>query len=262
MSSVRAVLLTALPKVLLSRLTGLATSLPLPKGLRRPFYRWFARRYGAELGDVEGDLRRFRSLQQFFRRELRAGARPIAGSPLVWPCDGRIVTTGRLGDGRIEQIKGRTYALADLLGDAALAIALEGGSQATIYLAPGDYHRVHAPFRARIEAVTAIPGTLFPVNPPAVRCIRDLFARNSRHVFRCRLPGDVPAAVVMVGAYNVGATLVSKREGEVEPGDELGQFGFGSTAIVVIGPTGPVIPDCAGDSRTVMGRAMAEALPD
>ena len=255
MPSLRAILLTLLPKVALSRACGLLTSLPLPQSLRAPFYRWFARRYGAELGDVQGELHSFRSLQQFFRRPLREGARPVADSALVWPCDGRIVTVSPVHDGRIEQVKGHTYALADLLGDPALANELAGGTQATIYLAPGDYHRVHAPFAAEIEAVRALPGTLFPVNPPAVRCIRDLFARNSRHVFHCRLANGVPAAVVMVGAYNVGGTVVTATSGKVRAGQELGQFGFGSTAIVVIGRDGPDLHPMAPEARVRMGQA-------
>jgi phosphatidylserine decarboxylase len=221
--------------VALSRLTGLLTSTPLPRRLRAPFYRWFARRYGADLAQVDGELASFRSLQQFFQRSLRAGARPVADSQLVWPCDGRIVTAGPIERGRIEQVKGRDYALADLLGDTALAPELDGGSQATVYLAPGDYHRVHAPFAATVERVVALPGTLFPVNPPAVRCIRDLFVRNSRHVFWCRLDDGRRGAVVMVGAFNVGGTSVTAAAGtRVRCGDELGRFGFGSTAVAIV----------------------------
>lgn len=260
MTSLRAILLSALPKVALSRLCGLLTSLPLPRSLRGPFYRWFARRYGAELGDLDADLASFASLQQFFRRSLRNGARPIAGTPLVWPCDGRIVTIGPVADGRIEQVKGNAYELADLLGDAAFAAELAGGAQATIYLAPGDYHRVHAPFAGTVESVRALPGTLFPVNPPAVRCIRNLFARNARHVFRCRLPNGAPAAVVMVGAYNVGGTLVTKAAGPFAAGDELGQFGFGSTTVVVLGRGAPAFAALAPEHRVRMGGA-ASAPP-
>src|SRR5262245_15158900 len=164
----RRILLTALPKVVLSRLCGRLCSLPLPRWFRPRLYAWFARRYGASLDEMRGSLADFVSLQQFFRRPLREGARPIAPTPLVWPCDGRIITSGRVANQRIAQVKGQDYALADLLGDAALARSLEGGSQVTIYLAPGDYHRVHAPFGAEIERVTGIRGALFPVHPPAV----------------------------------------------------------------------------------------------
>ncbi len=259
--SLRAVLLTILPKVALSRLTGWVTSVPLPRPLRAPFYRWFARRYGADLAAVDGDLREFASLQQFFRRSLRPGARPIAADPLVWPCDGRIVTAGRVVQGRIEQVKGHDYALRELVGDATLAAALANGSQATIYLAPGDYHRVHAPFAATIERVVALPGTLFPVNPPAVRCIDRLFARNSRHVFHCRLPDGRAAAVVMVGAYNVGGTFVTAHTGTVvRAGDELGRFGFGSTAIAILAENGPfAFGAVAPATRVWMGGAVLQS---
>jgi phosphatidylserine decarboxylase len=257
MSSVRRFLLTALPKVTLSRLCGRACELPLPRAVRGPLFRWFARRYGASLSDIDGDVATFRSMQEFFRRPLRAGARPLADSPLVWPCDGRIITTGGVHDGRIDQVKGRDYALAELLGDAGLADALRGGSQATIYLAPGDYHRVHAPFDGQVENVTALPGTLFPVNPPATACIDDLFPRNSRHVFRCRLANGTPAAVVMVGAYNVGGTQVTLASGTARRGDELGRFGFGSTVVVVVGAGAARFVAAQHHERVRMGQAAA-----
>lgn len=259
MPSLRAVLLTLLPKVLLSRTTGLFASMPLPTALRAPFYRWFARRYGANLGDIQEPLPSFRSLQAFFQRALRSGARPIAAQPLVWPCDGRIVTCGPIAGDRIPQVKGNDYAIADLVGDAELARALAGGSQATIYLAPGDYHRVHIPFAATVEHVRAIPGTLFPVNPPAVACIRELFVRNSRHVFRCRLDDGRLAAVAMVGAFNVGGTSVTAAPGQrLAAGGELGRFGFGSTAVVLIAPGDVGFADAAPQMRVRMGEG---ALP-
>ncbi|MFY9344138.1 MAG: archaetidylserine decarboxylase [Planctomycetota bacterium] len=232
----RNILFTLLPKVALSRACGLLCSTPLPRAVRSRLFRWFSARYGVNLDEAGVEPADCRSLQLFFRRPLRPGVRPIAAAKLVWPCDGRIVSTGPVHGGRIEQVKGNDYALADLLGDAELARALEGGSQATIYLAPGDYHRVHAPFAATIERVRALPGTLFPVNPPAVRGIPRLFARNSRHVFDCRLRDGSAAAIVMVGAYNVGGTTLTRNGGGVAPGDEIGQFGFGSTVVAVVGP--------------------------
>jgi phosphatidylserine decarboxylase len=262
MSTLRRLLLTSLPKVALSRVCGVAAALPLPRGMRGTFFRAFAKRYGADLAEVDGDVTQFRSLQDFFRRSLRAGARPVAPTPLVWPCDGRIVTTGPVVDGRIEQVKGHTYGVADLVGDAGLAAALAGGSQATIYLAPGDYHRVHAPFAAEIEAVTRLPGTLFPVNPPAVRCIRDLFPRNLRHVFRCRLPNGTAAAVVMVGAYNVGGTTITQGTGRVRAGDEIGRFGFGSTVVALVGAGGPAFVAAAPEHVVRMGGAASDSAAD
>jgi phosphatidylserine decarboxylase len=253
MTQLRRLLLSALPKVALSRACGALCAVPLPRWARTRAFGAFARRYGANLAEMDGDLAGFRSLQDFFRRSLRPGARPVAPTPLVWPCDGRIVTTGPVAQGRIEQVKGNSYELADLLGDRDLAAALDGGSQATIYLAPGDYHRVHAPFAGEVECVARIPGTLFPVNPPAVRSVRNLFARNSRHVFRCRLAGGAPAAVVMVGAYNVGGTSVTRSSGAVAAGEELGRFGFGSTVVAVVARGGPAFAPLPPEARVLMG---------
>lgn len=255
MSTLRRLILTALPKVLLSRLCGLATSIPLPRFARKGFYGWFARRYGASLEEVPDPLTDYRSLQAFFRRSLTKAARPVADTALVWPCDGRIVTAGAFAEGLIPQVKGNDYELADLLGDRDLAAQLSGGQQATIYLAPGDYHRVHSAFAGEVLDVRALPGTLFPVNPPAVRCIPRLFARNSRHVFRCRLADGVPAAIVMVGAYNVGGTKVTVPSGHIDKGQEIGQFGFGSTVVVVLGPGAPSLLPAEPEQRVRMGQA-------
>jgi phosphatidylserine decarboxylase len=262
MSAVRATLLSLLPKVALSRLTGLLARLPLPAPLRAPLYGWYARRYGADLGEIEGSLREFRCLQQFFQRPLRQGLRPVADSALVWPCDGRVVTAGPVAGGRVPQVKGIDYALLDLLGDAELAAALADGSQATVYLAPGDYHRVHAPFAALVEEVRALPGTLFPVNPPAVRCIPRLFVRNARHVLRCRLGDGRPAAVVLVGAFNVGGTTIAVRGGQrVAAGDEIGRFGFGSTVVAVVAAGAPAFAVVAPETRVrVGGAALAQQV--
>lgn len=253
MPTFRSLLFQMLPKVALSRACGFLCGMPVPSAARARLYRWFANRYGANLDEVAHELRSYRSLQAFFRRTLRSDARPIASAPLVWPCDGRIVTTGAVVAGRVQQVKGQDYELGDLLGDPALAKALEGGSQATVYLAPGDYHRVHAPFAATIDHVRALAGTLFPVNPPAVRTIRNLFVRNSRHVFTCRLADDTAAAIVMVGAYNVGGTSITRLAGKVAAGDEIGQFGFGSTVVVVVGRMAAAFTALPGETRVRMG---------
>ena len=256
MTLLRRIVLNSLPKVALSRLCGLATRLPLPVGLRAPLFGWFARRYRADLAEIDGPVTQFRSFATFFRRPLRAGARPIAASPFVSPCDGKVVTSGPLQGDRVPQVKGRDYALAELLGDVELAAAIAGGSQTTIYLAPGDYHRVHAPFAAAVLGTTALPGTLFPVNPPAVACIDRLFVRNSRHVVRCRLADGRWAAIVLVAAYNVGDTAITCAPGPLAPGDEVGQFGFGSTVVLVVGPGGPALPELPPQLRLRMGQAL------
>lgn len=250
----RRTLLTLLPKFLLSRTTGLLTRIPLPSFARKSVYGWYARRYGVDLADVARPLEEYRSLRAFFVRQLPDGARPIGDHDIVWPCDGRIVTSGRIRDGRIQQVKGTDYALTDLVVDAELASQLEGGYQATIYLSPRDYHRVHAPFAGTCTARRHVPGSLFPVNPPAQHAIPRLFARNERVVFDFTLATGTRGAVIMVAALNVGdiqSPVTPPRD--FVPGEELGYFGFGSTTIVLLGPGGPAIPELDAETPVLMG---------
>lgn len=252
-----------LPKVLLSRATGVLTRLPVPRALRGAYYGWFARRYGADLGEMAGSCTDFPSLAAFFQRPLRDGARPVdAGAALVWPCDGRVVATGSVARGRLPQVKGVfDYDVAELLGEPGpgATLARDGTAHATVYLAPGDYHRVHAPFTAEVTRVRRIRGTLFPVNPAAVRCIDGLFVRNARTVFDCRLDDGRAAAVVMVGALNVGDVHVSVTPPQrVRIGDEIGRFGFGSTTVVLVETRDgePALAACEPGSTVRIGAAM------
>jgi phosphatidylserine decarboxylase len=254
----RRLLLTLLPKWLLSRSVRVLAATPLPRFLRGPLYRCFARAAGADLGEVAGELSDYRSLAAFFRRPLREGVRPIDRQhALVWPCDGTLSSAGPIRGGVLEQVKGHTYSIAELLGgDAELARAFEGGTHATVYLAPRDYHRVHTPIDGRLLSVKPLPGGLFPVNPPTARVIPQLFARNERSVFRLELGDGRPCAVVMVAALNVSDIRASAAPQDLlRRGDELGVFGLGSTAVVLLPPGEPAWPGLPVGTKVQMGRA-------
>lgn len=253
-TSVRRLLLKALPKVALSRATGGLARVPVPRALRSFAYRAFARRYRVDLSEMQGTPADYPTFAAFFQRPLRAGVRPLAAAALVWPADGRVVAAGPLRSARIAQVKGVDYALADLVADGQLAEALAGGSQATVYLAPGDYHRVHAPFDGEVLSVRRVPGGLFPVNDKAVRCINGLFVRNERLVLESRLDDGRRAAVVLVAALNVSdTTTASGIPGQVSRGQEIGRFGLGSTVVTVLAAGTPSIPEHAPGRAVRLG---------
>ena len=204
-------LLRLLPRNLLSRGAGRLASLRLPRPLVRAEIALFARAVGADLGEVRDPVDSFASLQDFFVRALREGARPVAPEPdaVVAPCDGAWGESGVVADGRLLQVKGRPYALADLVDSKADSAELEGGCFATFYLAPRDYHRFHAPCDARVESTRYVPGTLWPVNRIGLDGVEGLFAQNERLAVRMRArPGDALLCVVAVGATLV---LVAER---------------------------------------------------
>jgi phosphatidylserine decarboxylase len=251
-------LLRGVPKSLLSHAAGRLASLRLPRFLRAPVYRAFGRRVGLDFSEVRDPLAEYASLQAFFTRALPAGARPLdpGADVLLAPCDGAWGQAGRVEGGTLLQIKGREYRLAELLQDESLARAMEGGHYATFYLAPGDYHRFHAPCDGAVTRIVHIPGALWPVNALGLHGVDRLFARNERICAQVRLPGQwqsQPAlCMVAVGATLVGKIrlvfddLTSHRPGAsiterdyrgeppiLERGAEWGRFEFGSTLVIV-----------------------------
>ncbi|MEZ5965553.1 MAG: archaetidylserine decarboxylase [Planctomycetota bacterium] len=255
MSTLRRLWLQAIPKTLLSRTTGFLTDLPLPRWARARVYGWFSRRYGVNLDEMAGSLTDYESLSAFFTRQLVPGARPIADAPIVWPCDGRIVTSGPITDGRVEQIKGQTYDVEHLLLDGPLAARLRNATQATIYLAPGDYHRVHVPFDGQRLRQWHVSGGLYPVNRETAQAVPELFVRNERVVYELRLVDGRAAAVVMVAALNVGNIKPAfPISGEVRRGDELGVFHLGSTVIVLVEAGQPCLLTVSSGALVRMGQ--------
>lgn len=253
MSALVSLYLRLLSNPSLSRRVGRAAEIRLPGPLLRVLIAAYARFYGVDLTESAEPLASFRTFDQFFTRRLREGARPVdaAADALVSPCDARLHRLGPVpADLRLEQIKGRTYALAELLGDADLAARFEGGVHATLYLSPGMYHRVHWPADGHVVGWRRIPGRLYPVNALAVRHVDRLFAVNQRVVVEVESEAFGPMAVVLVGATNVGRISLTfedlgavpsihsdriqpARPIDVRRGFELGTFHLGSTVVLL-----------------------------
>lgn len=218
--------------------------------IRRPLIHGFARLYGVSLEEAAAQsLDDFRSFNDFFTRELKHGARPLDEDPraLLCPADGTVSQAGAIEDGRLLQAKGHRYSLHSLIGESARDF--DGGTFATIYLAPRDYHRVHLPATGRLVRTMAIPGELFSVNALTELQIDSLFARNER--LACRFETEHGGLlVVLVGALIV-ASIETVWPGPSSPyrhmelthydrhmtrGTEIGRFRLGSTVIVCCQP--------------------------
>lgn len=221
----------------------------------------FAVNYRPDLSEAEqSDPRRYESFNAFFTRALRPGARPVDASPatLVSPVDGVVSQIGRLDGSWLVQAKGLAYTLESLLDEAtpAWAPVFRGGSFATLYLAPSNYHRVHMPLAGSLQAAWYVPGQLFSVNAMTASAVSGLFARNERVV--CIFSeGTLSFALIMVGALFVGS-MTTLWHGDVTPrspriraelalnftaaplrqdkGAEMGRFNMGSTVILLLPP--------------------------
>ncbi|WP_225784734.1 archaetidylserine decarboxylase [Xenophilus sp. Marseille-Q4582] len=244
----------------------------------------FIARYGVDMAEaVHPEAAHYTSFNDFFTRALKPGARPIAEAPFVCPVDGAIsqfgALTGAAGD-QVFQAKGHHYSTTALVGgDAQLAARFAGGSFATLYLSPRDYHRIHMPCDGRLMRMVYVPGELFSVNPVTARGVPGLFARNERVVCVFESARG-PFVLVLVGATIVGS-MATVWHGVVNPprtgqlrdwrydaagqapivlrqGEEMGRFLLGSTVVMLFPrPALAFHPDWAPGRAIRLGEAMA-----
>lgn len=221
----------------------------------------FARLYRIDMSLAEEPrLSAYPHFNAFFTRALRSDARPLDDDPrtILCPVDGAISQLGAIVDGQLIQAKGHGYGARELLGlDPSETHPYEGGSFATIYLSPNDYHRIHMPIAGDLTQMIHVPGRLFSVNAATAKLVPGLFARNERVV--CRFDTEAGCmALVMVGAIFVGgmetvwAGEITPPHSELDPqrwdyaddcqhirleaGDEMGRFNLGSTVILLFPP--------------------------
>ena len=218
--------------------------------------RVFALLYRVDMREAaQPDTREYPDFNSFFVRALRPDARPLVTGPdeIAVPADSVVSACGEIHGERLIQAKGIDYTVAALLGDTGdRAARFAGGSFATLYLSPRDYHRVHMPLDGRLTEMRYIPGKLFSVNDYSTRHVHGLFTRNERLVTVFDTAAG-PMAVVLVGAMFVAGIEtvwtgpLSHRDpyGRWQPegapidlarGAELGRFNMGSTVIVLFGP--------------------------
>jgi len=203
----------------------------------------FMKLSGAKLEEAYVDnIKEYRSVQDFFRRQLKPGLRPIdENSVMTSPSDGKILHFGKIceeNDYKISQVKGMDYSLKGVLGpqrkkgkDGSVK-KLEVGETsftdmtneeyvkkiirdpvnndlfyAVVYLAPKDYHRFHSPVNWECTSRRHFPGDLFSVHPKIVNFFNYLYVLNERVVLNGTWEHGF-FSFIAVGATNVGTTKI------------------------------------------------------
>ncbi|HKU91237.1 MAG TPA: archaetidylserine decarboxylase [Steroidobacteraceae bacterium] len=248
-----------LPQHGISRLVLRATRSRNPT-FKNALIRMFVRGFRPDMSDaVETEPTAYASFNEFFTRALRPGARPVDPDPraIVSPVDGTVSEAGTLNEDRLLQAKGHEYSLRALLaGNTAWERSFIGGTFATIYLAPYNYHRIHMPLAGELRESFYVKGRLFSVNRTTAQLVPGLFSINERVVCGFDSAG-MPWALALIGALNVGS-MGTVWHGDITPrgyrkvtplpitdvlapvaldkAAEMGRFNMGSTVILLFPP--------------------------
>lgn len=228
-------LLYLLPWNIASYIWGKFHHITLPVWAREPMYMAWTIAFKCNLDEMRYPLKSYRCLGDFFSRPLKDDMRPVHPTiPLVSPVDGTVYSCTRVENGReklnepvITHVKGLNYSFRSFLGkrsnlydDDQQQSTKKKTSlyQCVIYLAPGDYHRIHSSADWTINRRKHFPGALLPVNPVFVKHIKGLFAVNERVViegtWNAKTVSDQELdqqqekyffSLSAVGAYNVGS---------------------------------------------------------
>ena len=203
--------------------------------------------------DFSKSVYSFRTFNEFFSRKLKSSARPIAAGDdiAVFPADGRHLVFSNVDKAAGFYVKGRKFALSDLLGEShlpeeqrELTKKYANGSMLISRLCPVDYHRFHFTSAGKAGAARLIKGVYYSVHPIALRRHIEYLVQNKRMITLIDTPAFGTIASVEVGATNVGTIIQTFPENyEVKKGEEKGLFKFGGSCVITLFEPGKIVFD-------------------
>lgn len=191
----------------------------------------------------------FTSWDDFFTRELREGARPVADpkndAVLASACESapyNIATNVQLKD-RF-WIKEQPYSLFHMLDGDPRTEQFIGGTIYQAYLSAFSYHRWHTPVSGRIVKTKLIDGSYYaqaqsvgfdPVGPNESQGYLTEVAARALILIEADNPDIGLMALLFVGMADVSSNEITVYEGQhVTKGDQLGMFHFGGSTYCMI----------------------------
>jgi phosphatidylserine decarboxylase len=205
---------------------------------RTRFSRWliplYVKFFNIQTDELDKNLKEFTSLEAFFIRKLKSGSRSVKGegSDIVSPVDAKLEQFGEIDDTLIE-VKGIAYSIEDLLEDKEMIVRYRHGLFLVLYLSPRDYHRIHAPADAVVGKQYELGGKSTPVNKLGMTLGKSPLSTNYRIVSELKQEDGTFIALVKVGAMWVNTIELTHPTLNLEKGEEVGFFRFGSTVVLL-----------------------------
>jgi len=194
----------------------------------------FAKVYNINQEEMEKELHEYASLHDFFIRKLKPGVRPIAeeANVVVSPVDAVIEDIGLIEPSHQINVKGKVYSIAEMLGSLEAAEHYRQGKYMVLYLSPSHYHRIHSPIAGKVLKQWTLGSRSYPVNRLGLKYGKDTLAKNYRTITEIGYENR-RLAVVKVGAMFVNCIEPVHKGDELQKGQEIAYFSFGSTVVLL-----------------------------
>jgi phosphatidylserine decarboxylase len=209
----------------------------------------------------------YRSFNEFFTRRIKAGVRPI-DSPqnpgvIVSPADSSLMKIAdTLTSAATISVKGENLNIYELLGNDPLATHFINGKAILCMLNTTDYHRYHAPVSGRIISQKQMAGLYYGMDGGWV----EYFFQHRRGYFIFDTQQYGRVAMVCVGMFTISSINFITSAGDlVNKGDELGNFAYGGSAVILLFEPGRALFTVPLEGRPVhvnMGERIALGVQD
>lgn len=191
----------------------------------------------------------YRSWDDFFTRELRAGIRPVAhpddDSVIVNACESAPYRIARHVSFRDRfWIKAQPYSIVHMLANDPLAPLFAGATIYQAYLSPLSYHRWHSPVTGMITKAYVKEGTYYaeaashgfdPAGPNDSQAFITEVATRAIIFIEADNPDIGLMCVLAVGMAEVSSCEITAYEGRgVKKGDQIGMFHYGGSTHCLI----------------------------
>jgi phosphatidylserine decarboxylase len=198
----------------------------------------------------------FHSFNDFFIRRLKPEVRPIHPDPTmaVIPADGRYYFYENIKECSGFIVKGEKFKLSELLHSSSLAQDYEEASMVIARLCPSDYHRFHFPCDGLPGSTQLISGSLYSVNPLAIKRNLQILTRNKRTLCIIQTQYFKQMLYIEIGATTVGSIQQTYTPNQWQKkGAEKGYFEFGGSALILLFHQGTILFDSDLLSATAQG---------
>ncbi len=192
----------------------------------------FIEAYGIDASEFEPA--EYLCFNDFFIRKLKSSSRPIdpRSEIATMPADGRYLAYPQFDR---FFVKGQEFSLASFLENSAYAKCFENGSMLIARLCPIDYHRFHFPCDGLAGRPRLINGSLYSVNPIALKKKIQILSENKRMITEIDTEMFGTLLYIEIGATAVGTIRQTfQPEKKILKGQEKGYFEFGGSCLVLL----------------------------
>mgnify|MGYP003779230081 CR=1 FL=1 len=196
----------------------------------------YANYFKVDVTEIDQDLKSFKSLQQFFVRNLKPEARIFNNddTTILSPVDAIVEQFGSITANNNIVVKNQSYSIKGMLGNDKSVSKYIGGSFLVLYLSPSHYHRIHSPINGKIINQYPLGSNSYPVNKLGLTLGNSPLAQNYRVITEMKEKDGSHVAVVKVGAMFVNTIEeLAQPSQRLKKGEELAYFSFGSTVVLL-----------------------------